>query len=189
MTTPKSILALVLAVIIGGFVYGAYQYPQVQMFAAASPAGTTVNTEKFAGILGISLASPGIAGASGSTANGTSTSILNTDAFDRYATSWVAACEGVGTSKTAYTGGGLASLQISVGTTTTASPATFLSAEAIASAQNIATTTVNLLVSSSTLQSATSSLAMVWPANTYMTFAFNATNTAVCTLGIRYAQS
>lgn len=159
---------------------GSYYYPKVLNNVGASPSGSTFGDAKTASVV-ISLASPG--------ANGTSTSILNTDTNDRYVTSWHTACENMGTSKTAYTGAGLANLQESVGTTTTAAPATFISFSAIASGFNLATGTTNMLVSSSTLATATSSLAIVWPANTYMTFSFNATNTAVCTTGVNYIGS
>lgn len=175
----KKIIALVLALVITGAIVGAYYYPHLAQ-NVGSATGTTFNTAKFAGVV-ISLANPG--------ANGTSTSILNTDSFDRYVTSWKVACNGVGTSQTAYTGAGLSSLKVSVGTTTSAAPATFLSFAAIASAQNLSTSTTVLEVSSSTLQSATSSLAARWPSNTYLTFSFNATNTAACTVGADYVGS
>lgn len=150
------------------------------MIAGTSPAGSNFGTAKFAGVA-INLASPG--------ANATSTSITNTDSNDRYVTNFKVGCENVGTSKTAYTGTGLSSLQVSIGTTTASAPATFSSFAAVALNLNIATNTVNLIVSSSTLQTATSSMAMVWPTGTPMTFAFNATNTAVCTVGVDYIGS
>lgn len=179
MKTSKIIaIAVVLGVIILGCVW-AYKAnaPQSVLTGATSPVGSTFNNAKFAGVT-ISLASPG--------ANGTSTSMLNTDAYDRYVSSFKVGCEGVGTSKTAYAGTGLANLQVSVGTTTTAAPASFSSFAAIALNFNLGTSTTNLLVSSSTLATATSSLAAVWPTNTYMTFFFNATNTAACTIGTEY---
>lgn len=145
--------------------------------AATSPQGATFTTEKTAGIA-IQLANPG--------ANATTSSILNTDANDRYVSSFHFGCENIGTSKTAYTGAGLANLQGSIGTTSTSVPITPVFTFPVALNFNLGTGTSNLLVSSSTLATATSSNAMVWPAGSYMTFQFNATNTAACTVGVDY---
>lgn len=174
--TQKTLLVLGLIVLIGA-IYGGYVYPVPQYLVGASPAGSTFATSKTAGVA-VNLANPG--------ANGTSTSILNTDTNDRYVSSFHVGCENVGTSKTAYAGAGLANLQISIGTTTAPSPASFLSAAPVAVNFSIPTTTVDYLVSSSTLLTATSTLAAVWPTGTYMTFFFNATNTAACTAGVDY---
>lgn len=172
-------IAVIVAVIV---IVGAYYFPKYKQsaplqVAGTSPSGSTFLNAKFAGIA-MNLASPGT--------NGTSSSILNTDANDRYVHDFKVGCEGVGTSKTAYTGTGLANLQIAIGTTTTAAPATFLSFAAITTGANISTSTVNFEVASSTTLVATSSLAAIWPANTYMTFFWNATNTAACTVGVGY---
>lgn len=181
-TSTKAFFALVGALLVGMAIYGGYQYPiyhapsgQVQ-----SSAGTNYNSAKFAGTT-ISLATPG--------AGATSTSILNTDSVDRIVTTFKVGCEGVGTSQTAYTGAGLASLQVSIGTTTAANPSSFLSSAAIALNYVLGTSTPALIVASSTLATATSSLASIWPAGTYETFFFNATNTAACTIGLDYIGS
>lgn len=180
-TSTKAIIALVGALLIGYAIYGAYQYPQTQvMVQGASSAGTNYNTAKFAGTV-VSLATPG--------SGATSTSMLNTDGVDRYVTAFKIACSGVGTSQTAYTGTGLSILGVSIGTTTAANPASFLSSAAIALNYSVGTTTQSVVVASSTTATATSSLAMVWPTNTYMTFFWNATNTAVCTEGVDYIGS
>lgn len=162
-------------------IIGAYFYPIQKMVStfAASPAGTTVNSAKFAGVLGVAL--------SGTGANGTSTSILNTDAFDRYVTSFKVGCEGLGTSF--KNSGGISALQVTVATTTTSAPTTIAYNFAVALNATIATTSVNNLVSSSTLQTATSSNSFVWNSGSYMTFFWNATNTAICTEGVEYVQS
>src|ERR1700694_2136690 len=168
MTTPqKVVLALGIALVITGVIWFLVN-KQAPVMLGSSPVGTSFNDAKVSAIA-INLANVG--------ANGTSTSILNTDAGDRYVSSVELACEGVGTSKTAYTGTGLAGLQMNVGTTSTAAPATFVSAMPLASAIAFATSTSNFILSSSTLAIATSSNAMVWNANSYMTFNFNATNT------------
>ena len=178
MTTfGKTLLSGVIALIVTVAIYGAYQYPIAQQVAGTSPTGTTYNTAKFAAAV-ISLASAG--------ANGTSTSLYNGDANDRYVSSAKIGCEGVGTSKTAYTGTGLAALTYTIGTSSTAAPATFTGFANIANAVTLATATVDVLVASSTTATATSTLATIWPAGSYMTFTFNATNTAACTVGVEY---
>lgn len=68
-TQTKSLVAIVLAVIIAGAIYGAYLYPQSQ-YAVSSSAGTTFNSAK-------------IAGESVTVATDTVFSISNTDASAR----------------------------------------------------------------------------------------------------------
>ena len=182
MTTfTKSILALVGALIIAVAIYGGYQYPKLVAFGAA-PAGSTFNDAKFAGVA-INLASPG--------ANGTSTSILNTDANTRYVTSFNLGCSGVGTSLSANAGSGIANLLVTVATSSAASPNALVGFSDVANALVVATTSVNAYTATSTIaagqtMTASSSLSSVWPTNTYMTFFFNATNTALCTVGVHY---
>lgn len=190
-TLTKSTLALIGAVIIGGFIWGAYQYPKAALLAGSS-AGTTFNTAKIAAVA-VNLASVG--------ANGTSTSILNSDAFDRYVTGVRTACVGVGTSKTAYSGAGLAALTLSIGTSSTAAPAA-VPTNLVASPLTIATSTGYFAVSSSTVGNlATTSVSgavgitgitsdnFVWLTGSYITFATNATNTATCVFGVDYMGS
>lgn len=158
-----------------------------------SAAGTTFNTAKYAGVT-INLATPG--------ASGTSTSILNTDAFDRIVTGIRVGCAGLGTSQTAYTGAGLVSLQIRIATTTTSAPAANGNTNLIASPLVIATSTGWFTVASSTAGNlATTSFAgpvgttgstlvnNVWLTGSYMTFTSNATNTGACTVGVDYIGS
>lgn len=173
MTYLKYILGLV---ILGGVLWAGITYPQFPLSFGSSTVGSTFNTAKFAGVA-ISLASPGT--------NATSTSILNTDTNDRYVSAYKIGCENVGTSQTAYTGTGLAALLFSVGTTTTANPVSFSSFAAVATNQTVATGTSNFLMASSTLATGTKNAA-IWPTGTYMTFYFNATNTAACTVGVDY---
>lgn len=172
------VLIAVLAVI------GAYFYPKFSQPLGQSSSGTTFNTAKFAGV-SVNLASPG--------ANGTSTSILNGDANDRYVTAVKVGCSGVGTSNTAYTGTGLANLLLTVATSSTAAPATLIGFADVVQNMTIPTTTTRALVASSTSGSnapaASSSLQAVWPAGAYMTFSTNATNTATCIFGVDYFSS
>lgn len=184
MNKKHSIALIVVALV----ALGAYFFPRSvyqtivqqvpgQSLGAASPVGSNFSNAKFAGVT-ISLVTPG--------ANGTSTSILNTDVYDRYVTATKIGCQVVGTSQTAYTGAGLSSLQFSVGTTSTSAPGTHISWANVMKNFAVSTSTVDLLVSSSTLATATSTLASVWPTGSYMTFSTNATNTAQCTVGVDY---
>lgn len=179
MTTKgKALLAVLGAVIVSWAIYGAYQYP----LAVGSPAGSTFSNAKFAGATA-SLATPG--------ANGTSTSILNTDSSDRYITSLVAACSGVGTSRVAYTGGGLAALLITAATTSTAAPSSLPSGynTILGAAITMPTSTPASGVASSTMGTGMSTTTLIWAANSYLTFQTNATNTAACTFGAHYVGS
>ena len=142
-----------------------------------------MNDAKFAGIV-INLASAG--------ANATSSSILNTSTNDYYVTAIKAGCEAVGTSLTAYTGAGLSVLTLSVGTSTTPAPVVVPS-NLIGPALTIATSSKFFAVASSTAVGGTTSGntgnaslvgAQIWPAGSYMTFWFNATNTAICSVGV-----
>lgn len=175
----KKIISVVLAVIVVAAIVGGYYFPKFNSagIAGSSATGSTFNTAKTAAIV-MNLATAG--------ANATSSSILNSDSNDRFVTGVRVGCNGVGTSKTAYTGTGLAALTLTVGTSTTAAPATFVGFANVMSAFTLGTSTPVLVVASSTLQTATSSLAAFWPANSYMTFTVNATNTAVCTMGVDY---
>jgi len=180
----KYIVTGVIALIIAGGVFGGYKYlvtPVQQV--AGSPVGTTFNTSKFAGV-NVNLANPG--------ANGTSTTILNSDASDRYITSIETGCEGVGTSKTAYTGVGLSALTLSVATTSTANIATNGNANVVGGGTiTMGTSTSQFAISTSTNAGANGNPApyFIWGAGTYLDFTFNATNTAACTVGVKYIAS
>jgi xanthine dehydrogenase molybdopterin-binding subunit B len=53
----------------------------------------------------------------------------------------------------------------------------------------IATTSSNIYNSSTTIATSGTSLnglQYLWPTNTYLVFSFNATNTAVCTVGVHF---
>ena len=169
----KTTIAIVVAAFIALAIAGGYFYPQIpSLFGSA--AGTTYNDAKFAGTV-VNLALPG--------ANATSSSIYNGDAGNRYVSDYKLGCTGLGTSYTAYTGAALAALTLTIGTTSTAAPAVIPSSNVVASAVTVATTTAsNAIFTSST----GGGLANVWGPGTYMTFWFNATNTAACTVGVSY---
>jgi hypothetical protein len=176
--TTKLVISFVVGLLVGFFVY-ALLHPAVitQTTAGASPTGSTFTTAKFAAVT-INLANTG--------QNGTSTSIINTDTNSRYVSSVKVGCTGVGTSLTAGNGTGLASLQLSIGTTSTSNPVSFVSGNPVVSGMVIATTTSNYFISSSTSGLTNGS---IWGAGMPMTFSWNATNTAVCTEGVEYIGS
>ena len=159
----------------------------VQNVIAGSPSGTTSSIANFAGIV-INLANPG--------SNATTSSILNGDAGDRYITSIKVGCEGVGSSNTAYTGAGLASLQFKFATSATAQPISLTNTNLIGGAAlTISTSTVTYTIASSTAgvvgtgTTGNPSIVNIWPAGTYVAFSSNATNTASCTIGVDYFNS
>ena len=192
----KIIISLVLAVVIGAAIIGAYYYP-----VATHPAGSTTTaggTFTSAKIAAISFAP--------ATASATSSSILNPFGADVYVTSAFLGCENATTTYTAYTGAGLSNWIVRAATTSTAAPATvsntnYLANFIIATGTTAAGTAgyTTLLISSSTI--ATSSNPMnfnqalgtayqfLWPSGTYMTIWSNATNTAQCTVGVHVFSS
>lgn len=181
MTTfTKSMIAIVVLVVLGIAIFGAYQYPKQHASLGASPSGTTFNDSKTADI-SINLASPG--------ANATSSSVLNGDVNDRFITSEKVLCQGVGTSQTAYTGAGLASLTITIATSSTASPTTNGNTNTLP-VVTIATSTTQFAISSSTAGTPGNGLVTnVWKAGSYISFFANATNTATCIVGVNYSGS
>ncbi len=119
------------------------------------------------------------------TKNATSTSFTNSDSGNRYVTGVKVVCNGLGTSQVGYIGGGLSSLTLSIGTTSSYSPASFDSFSQVASL-NISTTTSLYSIASSTTQLSSSSAAIIWHTGENMTFYYNATNTASCSQGVEY---
>lgn len=183
-TVRATIIAFVTAIVMGAIFLVFAPKGSTIVTAGSSPQGTTVNSAKFAGASGVALATPG--------ANATSTSILNTDANDRLITGIRMSCEKVGTSQTAYTGAGLATWQITVGTTSTAAPAaTPVGFNEVGGVSYvISTSTPNFALATTTPQvGGLSSTTVVWAAGSNLTFFSNATNTAICTLGADYVQS
>lgn len=169
----NNIIIAIVSVIVGLAIgYVATELLNNEVSIAGSAVGTTFNTARVAQI-----------NFSPATASATSTSILNTDESDRYVGNNVFAyCGSVGTSQTALTGTGLASLTFKAATTSTANPA-------IVTNTNLA---VNLTISTSTVDSYTASSTFGysrWKSGSYLTFFANATNTAVCTVGVYYLPS
>lgn len=190
----KSLLALLIAVIIGVGIMGAYYFPKVKNSLGATPVGNTFNDQKMAAI----TFSP-------SSGTATSTSILNPAGQDVYVTDNFAGCANATTTYTAYTGTGLANWLIKAATTSTSAPLNVANTnlvmnDIIATGTSIAGGTpfaINLVASTSiaTTSSAlngnvgTAAYQFLWAANTYLTFFSNATNTATCTVGVHYFSS
>lgn len=167
------ILAVFAVAIVGAYYYPTYSAP---FTAGSSTVGSTFTQAKFYGVV--------MQPATGATTS----SITNTDASDRFIVSYQYGCTGVGSSQTPLTGAGLVSNGWSIGIATTATSG---------ANPNSNVNQVNMLVATSTSSWSYSSLgdngtttatgipqtARVWAAGGILTFAFNATNTATCTVG------
>lgn len=175
MNTNNFIVGIIVSVIA---VLGVLAYTSSnQASVTTSPSGSTFQTAKTA-LVAINLASPG--------ANGTSTSLYNGDSNDRFITSTLVGCEGVGTSKTAYSGTGLASLTLTMATSSASAPATNTNSN-ILPVVTISTSTPNFVNASSTAGTpGTSNVYSIWATGSYLTVTSNATNTALCTAGVSY---
>lgn len=155
-------------------------------FFGFSPFGRQVVNEVFGSPSGTTSTSVDGATVVVSMTNATSSSILNPTGQLAYVYLGLVNCTGVGTSQSLVTGGGLAALTLTAGTTSTATaPAGgFEFTTEILQGVTIGTSSPVFALASSTMQTATTSFATLWPAGTYMTFVSNATNTAVCTFGV-----
>jgi len=171
---------LVIGVIAVGAILGSVAFfglspygKQVVQEVAGSPVGTNFQDAKLPAVTFSLL-------------NSTSTSILNPFGQTVYVLGPDVACNGVGSSQTVYTGAGLASLTMLIGTSSIAASSANGNFSPWAEVGNltIATSSSQFLLASSTTQTATSTNAIQWPVNTYMYFQTNATNTATCTVGV-----
>lgn len=178
-----AVVVVLLAAIAGG-----YYYPKFTVLSGAT--GSTFTTAKYAGVA-IDLST---------NTGATSTSILNTDTSSRYITNTAVTCTNMGSSFTAVTGTGLATLQLTIGTSTSASPAAVVSVgpfSRVASALVFSTSTAPIgQLASTTLQTSTSTLGVLWKSGEYLSFWWNATNTPAsgqttvpCTEGVYYTGS
>lgn len=175
-TFTKSVIALVLAGVIGVAIYGAYQYPKA-LQSLSSATGSTFSTAKIAAI----VISP-------TTSSATSSSLYNGDASTRYITDSFVACSTVGTSYTAYTGVGLASWLWRMATTSTNAPILLANTNYAANI-TVGTTTVDGNYTASTTEGVLTGYSRIWPSATYLTIQPNATNTATCVVGVHYLGS
>lgn len=165
-----------ICLVLGGLIgYALHPDAPVTNFGT-STAGSTFTTAKLPAVA-INLVNPG--------ANGTSTSILNNTGQAQYISSIKAFCTGVGTSQSANVGAGLLALTLSVGTTSTAAPAVIPTNLVGNNAITIATSSSYFSLSSSTSAFPGNGTGFnVWGNGSYLTFWFNATNTAACTVGV-----
>lgn len=150
--------------------------------------GGTGNIARQYNVYGVNLGAPG--------SNATTSSIYNGTGNDLFVTHVIVGCQGVGTSKTAYTGAGLASLTVYAATTSTSNPANVTNANKVGGGNLvIGTSTAQFMEASSTSAGLATGLGgsnlvnNIWPASSYMTFTTNATNTAVCTFGVGVTSS
>ena len=178
-TNYKIAFGAIIAVVVAVAIYGAYLYPKAAQPLGTTAVGGTFGTAKFAGV----AMTPSTAGLATS-------SITNGSTNDYYVKSIEVGCEGVGTSKVLYTGGGLANLTLEAATTSNGiinSNTNYVGGGAF----NIGTTSTWFVEASSTANATVGSILMnnIWPAGTQMTFSFNATNTAACTVGVSYISS
>lgn len=172
----KTILSIIVVVCLGvGALLGHSFWPSYQL-GASSAVDTVQNTAKIASI----VMAP-------TTASATSSSIYNGDSTDRIIESSFVSCNTVGTSRTAYTGAGLASWLYRAATTSTAAPAV-LSNTNYAMNITVSTSTADAYTASST-EPVLGAAGRVWASGSYLTFQPNATNTATCVVGVHYLAS
>ncbi len=184
----RTFIVLVFLALFVGAVTG-YSLSHKEVSLGTSAVGTTNGTQKIATIT-FAPATPAA----------TSTSILNSDSNDRIIDEEISYCSGLGSSRVAFSGGGLASngLTFSAATTSTSAPNTVTNTNLTLNV-SIATTTGFAFVSTSspsvittfvdgvpTSTSTQSVISRVWASGSYLTFWSNATNTATCTVGVRY---
>ena len=114
-TTSKSLLAFAVVGALAGLIafFGISPFAKqiITQTFGTSTQGSTGTTARQYNVYGVNLSAPG--------ANATSTSILNSTGNDLYISAIKVGCEGLGTSKTAYTGAALANLLLSVATSST----------------------------------------------------------------------
>lgn len=176
MKNSTKVLIGVIVVVVLAIVYSAIKSSS-QITAGAASATGTYNNGTFASQI---VLLP-------TTSNGTSTSILNTSSSDRAVTSTSVFCTGVGTSQSFGAGAGLLSTgwTLTAATTTSASSGLGTNANYILNT-SVATTSGIIYVASST-EGVLPYWSRVWPTATYLTFNFNATNTAACSLQVNYS--
>lgn len=160
------VIALVLVAVAIGLVLAKYTTNDLVL---TSPVGTTFSNAKIAAI-NMSLSST----------SGTSTSVYNSDASDRFVESSFSYCTGV-----SATASGSTVLGFTAATTSTNAPATSANTNYVMNV-TVGTTTAVRTNATSTFPSPTFQL---WPAGSYITFFATATNTAACTVGVHYIGS
>jgi hypothetical protein len=141
---------------------------------AISPAGTTGTSGKYYSQT-ISLA----------TAAGTTTSMLNSSGQDLAMRAFDVMCQGVGTSLTAYSGAGLASLNFKAATSSinnVTNNVADINTKYMVNI-NVGTSTTDDYAATST-EGVIQGTSKIWPNGTYLIVSANATNTASCAVGV-----
>ncbi len=194
--TLGAIVVVLVVAIGGGYFFPKLENQEQQDQAVGSPVGTTFANAKVAAINLFP------------TNGATSTSVLNSDASDRFVIDNFVACTGATTTYAAVTGSALTSLGwiIKAATTSTLAPAVIGNTNLVMN-DAIATGTVaagvasdyggvvlvasTSIASSSPLVNNAGAAAQMfrWAAGSYLTFWSNATNTANCTVGVHYLAS
>lgn len=174
--STKNIVAFVAAVVIAGFIWGAYQYPKSvsQTIYQGSPSGTVFNTAKVAA----ANIAPSVIAAS-------STSILNSEASTRYVMDSFLTCNG--------TNGQGNSLQVA----TTSVVGLGLQGNTNYVANIFGTTTLSstYYYAASSTEPTPTYTGRLWPTGTYLTFIYGSSttgffaNNGTCTVGVHYLSS
>lgn len=160
--------------IIGGYFYPGGSSTIVNSFGAASPTGSTFNNAK------IAMATVDL-----SAVAGTSTAILNGDVSDRIVSEGLFDCNTVGTSRTFSTGAGLSALTFTISTSSSATNNTNVNTNYILQT-DVATTSTELYSASGTPGLTGTAAIRRWATGSYLIIGSNATNTANCTIGVKY---
>lgn len=163
------VLALVVAI-------GGYFFPQV-VPSLGSNSGTNTSAKQVEAV-------------SWDLSTGTSTSVYVPT--NMTASQFQLSCTGVGTSQTAYTGAGLASVTLEAATTSTSHTSdTPTSNTAVSNTNLIVSTTLATSSAITTMASTTQSVgglagvSQLLLGGSYVTFFTNATNTAICNIGVQ----
>lgn len=159
-------IGVIVVLIVGIFIGHYFWAKQSELVGAASPINSTQIGDNF---VQTSIAPLSV--------TGTSTSIFN-NSYDRAITNGYAYCTGV-TAQPA-----VGAWTLSIATSSAAGYTT--NANYAIGAMVIGTTTSYAYVASSTFP--VNAITQNWPAGTYLSFQFNATDTAACTVGVQYIQ-
>ncbi len=173
----KIIIAIVGA-LLGAGIYAAFFASEPTISAVSTSTTATFSTSK--------IAETGFAPSSASATS--STSLYNSDSTDRVIINAFAYCNGLDTSKVYLTGGPLANLIFTLGTTSNTANSS------IATAANkftltVATTTPSGIYVSTTTTPFPDDSTRLWASGTYLLINANATNTAACVAGVHYLAS
>lgn len=176
MNNRNIIVGAIVAVLVG-FALGYVVFHQNQLAGAVSSSGAYLNAPG----LSATIFAP-------TTANGTSTSILNSGASDRAITGITAYCSGAGAAQNFLVGNTSPTIisngwTLLVATTSVASQGLQGSTNYIMNSFIGTTSPLGNYMLSSTTEGVIQYVNRIWPINTYLTFNLNATNTAVCTYG------